>query len=155
MEPQAEAGHDLTTLQAPHSRSSVPTETPDVAALFRSDALPDRAMRRLLGITEPRRGSIMGAHRAFRSSLVISGIRCLITYLLVPILVPILSLTAWVAAPIGVVLCVFAAVNGIISVRRFWVSDHKHRWMYTWFMALVFVVLAVALTTDIMRLAAL
>lgn len=123
---------------------------------FRSDAVADRLMRRLLGIeTVPGRTgspSSAGAHRAFRISVVVSAVRCLITYVLVPVLVPILNLSGWVAAPIGLALCVFAVVNGIVSVRRFWQADHPQRWMYTGFIAVVFVILAVALVSDLARL---
>ena len=94
-----------------------------------------------------------GAHRAFRTSVVVSGIRCLITYVLVPVLVPLLSFIGVLAAPIGIALCVVAVVNGVISVRRFWIADYRGKWMYTWFIAVVFVVLGFALAADIGRLA--
>ncbi len=132
-----------------------PTATKSAAAekapKFRSDATADRFMRWLLHISRPQKGAIMGAHKAFRYSLIISGIRCIITYLLVPILVPILSVAGWVATPISLLLCAYAAVNGVISVRRFWLADHTQRWMYTAFMGVVFLVLAFSLTTDITR----
>lgn len=121
---------------------------------FRSDAPADRFMRRLLGVTALDQGSGEGAHRAFRTSVVISGIRCLITYLVIPVVVPLLALGGWVAAPIGIALCLFAVVNGVVSLKRFWRSDHPKRWMYTMFMAVVFVILAVALVADFSRLGA-
>ncbi len=111
-------------------------------------------MRKLLGVTALDQGSGEGAHRAFRTSVVISGIRCLITYLVIPVVVPLLALGGWVAAPIGIALCIFAVVNGIVSLKRFWRSDHPKRWMYTMFMAVVFVILAVALVADFSRLGA-
>lgn len=133
--------------------------TPSALAMgvgFRSEAIPDRFMRRLLGVDAaplPMSGaSGAAAHRAFRISVAVSAVRCLITYVLVPVLVPILSLSGWVAAPIGMALCAFAVVNGVISVRRFWRADHRHRWMYTGFIAVVFVILAVALASDLARL---
>ena len=117
---------------------------------FRSDAPADRFMRRLLGVTG--RTSSAGAHAAFRTSVVVSAVRCVITYVVVPVLVPILSLAGWVAAPIGIALCVYAVVNGIVSLKRFWSADHPKRWMYTAFMGVVFVVLAVALVSEFSRL---
>ena len=119
---------------------------------FSSYAAGDRAMRRLLGVRETDRAAAAGAHRAFRVSVVISAIRCIVTYLAIPVLVPLLSLSGWVAAPIGIALCVVAVVNGVVSVRRFWVSDHARRWMYTGFMAIVFVILGVAMVTELHRL---
>ena len=84
--------------------------------------------------------------------MLISAIRCIVTYLMIPILIPIASFAGWVAAPVGMALCVVAAVNGVVSLRRFWGSDHSKRWMYTWFMAVVFLILAVALISDFVRL---
>ena len=84
--------------------------------------------------------------------MLVSAVRCLITYLAIPIVFPLLSLSGWVAAPIGIALCVVAVVNGVISVRRFWASDHPRRWMYTGFMGVVFVILAVAMVSELHRM---
>lgn len=130
---------------------AVPAETAGSRS-FRSDATADRAMRRLLRVDGLDRTADAGAHRAFRTSVLVSAVRCLITYLAIPILVPLLSLSGWVAAPIGIVLCVIAVVNGVVSVRRFWVADHPRRWMYTGFMGVVFVILAVAMVSEFHRL---
>ncbi|PRI12263.1 hypothetical protein B4915_02530 [Leucobacter massiliensis] len=112
-------------------------------------------MRRLLRVSEVDRSAKVQreAHRGFRTSLIVSGVRCLISYLAIPILVPILGVAGVFAAPVGILLCVVAVLNGIYSVRRFWISDHRSRWMYTWFMAVVFAILAVALVTDVSRIA--
>lgn len=133
-------------LQAP-----APAPTVQAPSVFRSDRVADRVMRRLLRITGIDRRSGEGAHRAFRIAVAISGLRCLITYLAIPLLVPLLSLSGWVAAPIGIALCVVAVVNGIIAVRRFWISDHRYRWMYTAFMGVIFAILAVALVHEMHR----
>lgn len=115
----------------------------------------DRFMRRLLRVEGVQRTARAEheAHRGFRIALVVTGIRCLITYLLIPILVPVVGLAGIVAAPVGLVLCVIAVVNGIYSVRRFWISDSRHKWTYTWFIAIVFVILAIAMVSDILRIA--
>lgn len=109
-------------------------------------------MRRLLRVDGLDSSASTGAHRAFRTSVLVSAVRCLITYLLIPILVPLLSLSGWVAAPIGIVLCVIAVVNGVVSVRRFWMADHPRRWVYTGFMAVVFVILGVAMVSELHRM---
>lgn len=121
---------------------------------FRSDGVPDRVARRILGVTEvdPRSGA--GAHRTFRIAVVISALRCLITYVAIPVIIPVLSLSGWVAGPVGIALCVIAAVNGILSVRRFWRTDHPQRWTYTAFIAVVFVVLTLSTWTETSRLVA-
>lgn len=119
---------------------------------FRSDATADRVMRRALKVGELDQAAGAGAHRAFRTSVLVSAVRCLITYLVIPVLFPLLSLSGWLAAPIGIVLCVIAVVNGVISVRRFWVADHPRRWMYTGFMGVVFAILVVAMVSELHRM---
>ena len=121
---------------------------------FRSDAAADRGMRRVLGVTGVDLRSGEGAHRTFRISVVISALRCTITYVAVPVLVPLLSLSGRVAAPVGLVLCVVAAVNGVVSLRRFWRADHPQRWTYTVFITIVFAILAVATVTELSRIGA-
>ena len=122
------------------------------AMTVRSDAVAERFMRRLLGVTRIDARAGVGAHRAFRVSVVVSAVRCLVTYLLLPVLVLLLSLAGWVAAPIGMALCAVAVVNGVVSLRRFWRADHRYRWMYTFFMTSVFAVLAIAVFSDLTRL---
>ncbi|MFT3796854.1 hypothetical protein [Microbacterium sp.] len=112
----------------------------------------DRFMRALLRVPATDKRAARGAERAFRTAIIVSGIRCLITYLAVPILIPVAAVAGMIATPLSIALCLFAAVNGVIGVRRFWISNHRYRWMYTGFMAVVFVVLAVALVMDIGRL---
>ncbi|MCZ4326120.1 hypothetical protein [Brachybacterium paraconglomeratum] len=121
---------------------------------FRSDRAADRAMRWLLGIREPAPSSGAGAHRAFRVAVVISALRCTITYVAIPVLIPLLSLAGWIAGPVGLALCAIAAVNGVVSVRRFWRADHAQRWTYTAFIVVVFVILTISTWTEASRLVA-
>lgn len=109
-------------------------------------------MRRLLGVSGVDHRAGTGAHRAFRISVAVSAVRCLVTYLAIPVLVPLLSLSGWVAAPVGMTLCVVAVANGVVSIRRFWAADHVRRWMYTNFMGIVFLILAIAFLSDLNRL---
>lgn len=135
-----------------HAQSPAAAAPAIVPSGFRSDRAADRVMRRILGIAGVDLRSGEGAHRTFRISVVVSALRCLITYVAIPVLVPILSLAGWVAAPVGIVLCAIAAVNGVISLRRFWRADHSHRWTYTAFISVVFVILAISTITELGRL---
>ena len=114
----------------------------------------NRFMRRLLRaqVQERTEESDRAAHRNFRLALIVTGIRCIISYLVIPIAVPIISFASVVAAPVGILLCAVAVVNGIASVRRFWITDHRSKWMYTGFMAVVFVILAIALWSDVTKI---
>lgn len=138
--------------------STPPAQAPAVTApapprtRFRSDRAADQWMRQALGVGSVDLRSGEGAHHAFRVSVLISALRCVITYVMVPVLVPVLSLGGWVAAPVGLALCVIAAVNGVVSLRRFWRADHPQRWTYTVFIAVVFAILSIATVTELSRL---
>jgi hypothetical protein len=95
--------------------------------------------------------AIAGAHRAFRWAIVVSAIRCTISYVIIPILIPVLSVMGSLAAPITIALCVVALVNGWLGVRRFWVTDHRGKWGYTWFMALIYVISIVTIVHEIVK----
>ncbi len=121
---------------------------------FHSDTTADRTMRRILRIEgPPQPGAIFGATQAMGRSLAISGIRCIITYLLIPIVTPIIGISEVFGAPLSITLCLIAAVLNVRSVRRFWIADHKRRWAYTAFGAVVMCFLAFGIGTDIVRLA--
>lgn len=124
------------------------------APSVRSDARADRFMRRLLRVSEVKRSARTDreAHRGFQTSLLVSAVRCIVTYLLIPILTPIISFAGVLSAPIGIALCAVAFVSGTMSLRRFWASNHPARWMYTWFIAVVFLVLTVAVAVDVSRI---
>lgn len=119
-----------------------------------AESSADRFMRRLLRVEKTDRSvkAERAAHRGFRIALVVTAIRCIISYLVIPIGVPIIGLSGIVAAPIGLALCVVAVINGVLSLRRFWKADHRSKWIYTWFIAFVFAVLAVAMVSDIVRI---
>ena len=137
------------TQQAP-----TPSRNTEVPAGPGERSRADLFMRRLLRVTTTDPKAVFRARSAMRSSIVIAGIRCTITYLLVPILVPILGFMGTFATPLSIALILYAMVNGVISVRRFWMADHRSRWNYTWFMAIVLLLLTVALVIDVITLAA-
>lgn len=123
---------------------------PVTTALQPERTSADRFMRRALNIHgEPVPGAVFDAQNKLRSSIVISGIRCIITYLLVPIATPIIGFTGAVAAPVSIALSVAAIVLGYHSLRRFWLADHRLRWRYTTFIAVVWVLLAVGIVVDL------
>ncbi|MEX0865394.1 MAG: hypothetical protein WD269_11070 [Acidimicrobiia bacterium] len=96
--------------------------------------------------------AIFGARRSTTTAIVLSGIRCIITYLLVPILAPFFGLLESVAPRLNITLSVFAIVMGVSGVRRFWIADHRARWPYTIFIGVVVVLLCVGIVIDIAAL---
>ena len=123
------AGADVEAVGDSDARAAQTQRGQDVSAA-------DRFMLRLLRIKQVDPIDIEGvkkAHRAFRWAIVFSAIRCTITYLVIPILIPIISVAGAVATPVSIGLCVAAGINGVIGVRRFWKTDHVGKWKYTWF----------------------
>lgn len=110
----------------------------------------ERFMRGLLRIGDVvDKDAIFGAHRSTTAAIVVAGIRCTITYLLIPILAPMVGLLDTLSAPISIALCVTAIVMGVAGIRRFWIADHRARWSYTAFMGVVLVLLVVAIVLDV------
>jgi hypothetical protein len=110
-------------------------------------------MRRLLRVGDDvDKNAILGARRNTTAALVISGIRCTITYLLIPVLTPVLGFLQVLGPPLTITLSVAAIGMGISGVRRFWMADHRHRWAYTWFIALVNVLLVIGIGFEIRSL---
>ncbi len=94
------------------------------------------------------------AHRAFRWAVVVSAVRCTIMYVIIPVLIPMLSVLGSMAAPINIGLCLVAMGNGWLGVRRFWRTDHRGKWGYTWFMALIYAISIWTIIHEIVKLVA-
>lgn len=110
-------------------------------------------MRRLLRVGDMvDKNAIFGARRSTTTAIVISGIRCMITYLLIPFLAPFVGLLDTFSVPITVALSVLAIVMGISGLRRFWIADHRARWSYTLFIGVVLVLLSVGIVFDLSTL---
>ncbi len=67
------------------------------------------------------------AQRAFSLAIVISGIRCLIAYILLPFLLPFVGLADGVGPWLGIGIGLVAIVANVMSIRRFARSNHRWR----------------------------
>ena len=113
----------------------------------------DEFVRRLLRIPADRaKGTRKDANKAFSTSIVVSAVRCILTYLVLPFVAPVLGIAKdvgpWVGIPIGVV----AIVCNVLSMRRFWAADHKWRWAYTGIATVVIAFLLVLMASDVAEL---
>jgi hypothetical protein len=89
-------------------------------------------MRRLLHVPAgPPTVSEDSAHRIFSASIVLSAFRCLLGYVFLPIVTPILGATAGVGPILGIPIAVVALVFDVRGIRRFWLVDHRYRWPIT------------------------
>jgi hypothetical protein len=59
------------------------------------------------------------AARIFSLSLVVSGVRCLLTYIVFPWILPLLGIAGGVGPAVGVVVGVVAIAFNVLSIRRF------------------------------------
>lgn len=89
-----------------------------------------------------------------KGSLVISAIRCVITYAIIPALAPIISGIGVLATPLSLLLSAVAGVMAVVSLRRVWLADWSGRWGYTVFAVVVLVLLVVVMYFDVQRLLA-
>lgn len=97
-------------------------------------------------------GPETGARRSVRGSVAISAIRCVLTYLVIPALTPLLGWFDGVATPVSLVLSLVAvgfAVTGLRRVRR---AEGRGGRGYTAFVALVLVALALVIGFDVREL---
>lgn len=138
--------------------SAVPTPEPAVAAPTSAPAeertSADRVMRRVLLLpADAPKQSIFGSESVFGKSIAISAVRCLITYVALPLLGPVIKLSSTVGPILGLVLGAVSMVAIWFSMRRFFAADHKWRWPYAAVGGGIFVLLIVAGIYDISTLA--
>jgi hypothetical protein len=143
--------------------TTLPTVTPDdeVTLVGPDPAAPpaparskaDVLMRRLLRVddTQPRMREDE-LRSAFSRSILVSATRCIITYLLIPFLGPILGLATGVGPVIGIPIGLLAIVFNVKSMRRFWRADHRFRWHYTAIGGTVIGMLVVLIALDLAEL---
>lgn len=113
----------------------------------------ERFVRRVLRV--PADGpevSLAGANNAFSTSIAISAVRCLITYVALPLLRPALDLSGGVGPSLGLFVGFVSIAAIIIAMRRFWAADHPWAWRYTVLAAGILVFLVVAAAVDVMAL---
>ncbi len=88
------------------------------------------------------------AERVFSKSVVISGIRCLLTYVIFPFVGPIIGITSSVGAVIGVLIGVVAIVFNVLSIRRFFKADHPYKWWASAMNVAVIALLVILFVVD-------
>lgn len=90
--------------------------------------------------------------RLFSTSILISAIRCSLSYVVFPWVLPLIGASdavgPWIGLPIGVVAIVF----NILSIRRFWRADHKWKWPITVLNLSVMVLVTVLMIEDLREL---
>jgi len=107
-------------------------------------------MRRVLHLPDSApRSDRAGAQQAFSRSVWISAARCLLTYIVLPVLGPIVGIAGNVGPVLGLTVGAVSMVAIIASIRRFFATDHRWRWRYTALGGSIFVLLVVQAVIDI------
>lgn len=111
----------------------------------------DALMCRLLRLpAQPRRGG--DGQAAFRTSILVSTVRCLLTYVALPLLKPAADLSGGVGPILGLILGSVSAVAIVVSMRRFWAVNHRMRWGYTAVGGAILLLLAGGAVADLVAL---
>ena len=74
-----------------------------------------------------RHDAVDSAPRLFTVSMLVSGIRCLLAYVVLPFVTPFLGLAPGVGPLLGIVIGGVAIAANLLSIRRFWLSNHRWR----------------------------
>ncbi len=133
----------ITTTPAGGSTANVAVDRP----------APDRFMRRLLRVPEERPPiPESDTHRIFGASILLSATRCLLSYIVLPIVLPAIGLARGVGPVIGIPIGVLALTFDYLGIRRFWLADHHQRWLFSAIYAAVGAMVLTLLVVDIVDL---
>ncbi len=116
---------------------------------------PDRLMCRLLCVPDERRGraSEDDAQRLFSVAMVLSGLRCLLSYVVLPFVLPVAGLAAGAGPYIGIPVGIVALVFDVKGIRRFWLANHRWRWQMSGIYTLVILLVLGLVAADVVTLA--
>jgi len=87
--------------------------------------------------------------RVFSQSIVISGIRCMLTYVIFPFVFPVVGITSGIGSSIGLIVGSIAIVANVFSIRRFWKADHKYKVPVSILNVGIIVLLAILIVLDV------
>jgi len=90
-------------------------------------------------------------HRIFGASIFLSALRCLLSYILLPIVLPAVGAASNIGPVVGIPVAAVALVFDVKGVRRFWLARHRQRWAFTLLYAAVGSMVTALLVVDILH----
>jgi hypothetical protein len=114
----------------------------------------DLRMRRLLFLPADATPTVSerSARRAFEVSIYISAARCLLTYIVLPFVFPLIGVSTRATPAIGLPVSFIAVAADYMSIRRFWKADHRYRWHYTALAGAIICAMLVLVAIDVTNL---
>lgn len=131
--------------------TATPLTSPQLEEVERSQA--DRIARQILRLpVDAPKQSIFNVEDTFGKSIAVSAIRCLVTYVFLPLLAPFLGGFGFVGPVLGLLLGAVSTVAIVFSMRRFFAADHKWRWAYSAVGVAILIMLIISAVVDISNL---
>jgi ABC-type iron transport system FetAB permease component len=93
-------------------------------------AVPDRVVARMLFVTPNPPRADAPPDQLLGFAVLVSGVRCIVQYAILPFGLPLLGLAVGAARGITLVLDVIAVIAAVTSLRRMWAVQHPQRWRY-------------------------
>jgi len=128
------------------------TDRPATAPLDTGDVMVPDAGSHTGGTSSAAEVEHVRATRVFSQSVVISGIRCLLAYIVFPWVLPFLGVARNAAPAIGITISLVAIGFNVASIRRFWGADHRWKWWISAINVSVICLLVVLLVHDVGQL---
>jgi hypothetical protein len=148
-------GATVSAVSADARQAAVPLLCPDDGSAPRQRSRADEFVRRILFVKErPAHVSARQAESAFQKSMLISAVRCTLTYIVFPFVLPAFGIVASVGPALGITIGLFALVCDVFSIRRFFAADHRWRWHFSAVALCVIGLLTVLLVQDVLHAAA-
>ena len=92
------------------------------------------------------------AERAFSVSMLISAVRCTLSYVVIPFLAPLAGFARGVGPALGISIATVGIAANVYSMRRFWRADHRWRRPVTVLHVVMIGVLLVLIAVDVRSL---
>jgi hypothetical protein len=142
------AGPGADGLRAPADREEVARQRQEART---RQGRADRVARAVLRIPAPVADGEV--YNLFSSSILLSATRCLLSYIVFPVLAPWLSAAPVVGPAIGVPIAIAALVFDVRAVRRFFLANHRWRWAAAALYLVVMAMVSGLLARDIAQVA--